>query len=146
MIYERVVHGTKFEDIARVFKTSKSTANLVYKQYKKYGHTNRKLNSMERMSLKMSRQKSGTEIALQRAVLPHKGAKDILFKVEKNLPKVPSIANEQDQPRALYQPPSCPLELLEDVATGRIRLRLTKIDKIQIANTVDLDAIELIDY
>ena len=54
MIYERIIHGTKFEDIARVFKTSKSTANLVYKQYKRFGHTNRKLNSMERMSLKIS--------------------------------------------------------------------------------------------
>ena len=31
MIYERVIHGTKFEDIATLYNTSKSTANLVYK-------------------------------------------------------------------------------------------------------------------
>ena len=61
MIYERVIHGAKFEDIASVFNTSKSTANLVFKQYKRFGHTNRKLNSMERMSLKMSMQKAYTE-------------------------------------------------------------------------------------
>ena len=53
MIYERIVHETKFEDIATMFNTSKSTANLVYKQYLATGFTNRKLNSMERVSVRM---------------------------------------------------------------------------------------------
>ena len=50
MIYERVVHGLSFDEIATMFKTSKSTANLVNKQFKDTGFTNRKLNSMEQIS------------------------------------------------------------------------------------------------
>ena len=58
MIYERVIHGSNFDEISNIFKTSKSTATLVNKQYNATGFTNRKLNSMERISLLLSRKKA----------------------------------------------------------------------------------------
>lgn len=58
MIYERVIHGSNFDEISKIFKTSKSTATLVNKQFNATGFTNRKLNSMERISLLLSRKKA----------------------------------------------------------------------------------------
>lgn len=58
MIYDRVIHRMKFEEIATKYKSTKSTANLVYKQYMTTGLTNRKLNSMERISVLEAKQRA----------------------------------------------------------------------------------------